>query len=98
MPLYEYACEKCGELTEVMQKVSDPAPAKCPHCGSKKLSKVMSRTSFQLKGGGWYAEGYSSGSANAKKATGSESSSSAEKSSSKPEKKTSSSSSTTKKD
>jgi putative FmdB family regulatory protein len=59
MPLYEYACAKCGEITELIQKVSDPPPSTCPHCGGRKMEKVMSRSSFQLKGGGWYAEGYS---------------------------------------
>ena len=60
MPIYEYACEKCGELTEVLAKVSDPPPSKCPQCGSKKMQRVVSRTSFQLKGGGWYSDLYSS--------------------------------------
>lgn len=58
MPIYEYVCESCGKLTEVMQKVSDPPPKKC-ECGSKKLAKVMSKTSFRLKGGGWYSDLYS---------------------------------------
>ena len=77
MPIYEYACAKCGELTEVMAKIEDPPPAKCPHCGGKKLSRVVSRSSFQLKGGGWYSDLYGS-----KKSSG-ESSKPAEKSGSK---------------
>jgi putative FmdB family regulatory protein len=60
MPIYEYACAKCGELTEVLAKVDDAPPAKCPHCGAKKLSRVVSRSSFQLKGGGWYSDLYGS--------------------------------------
>jgi putative FmdB family regulatory protein len=59
MPIYEYLCEACGRLTEVMQKVTDRPPGKCPECGSKKMAKVVSRTSFQLKGGGWYSDLYS---------------------------------------
>jgi putative FmdB family regulatory protein len=59
MPIYEYACQKCGRVTEVMQKVSDPPPKKCEHCGGK-LHRVISQTSFQLKGGGWYKDLYSS--------------------------------------
>jgi predicted nucleic acid-binding Zn ribbon protein len=43
-----------------MQKVTDPPPKKCDGCGAKKLSKVVSRTSFQLKGGGWYSDLYGS--------------------------------------
>jgi putative FmdB family regulatory protein len=60
VPIYEYVCEACGRLTEVIQKVSDRPPATCPECGGDKLAKVMSRTSFQLKGGGWYSDLYAS--------------------------------------
>ena len=60
MPIYEYTCEKCGQVTEVMQKVSDPPPPRCDNCGSKKLAKVVSLTSFHLKGGGWYKDLYGS--------------------------------------
>ncbi|AKU91097.1 FmdB family zinc ribbon protein [Vulgatibacter incomptus] len=61
MPIYEYQCATCGGLTEVLQKVSDPAPESCPACGgASTLEKVVSRSSFQLKGGGWYADLYSS--------------------------------------
>lgn len=59
MPIYEYECAKCHEITEVMQKMSDPGPAKCPVCGGTKLQRVMSQTSFQLKGEGWYITDYS---------------------------------------
>ena len=60
MPIYEYVCEDCGRLTEVMQRMSDPAPAACPECGAPKLARIVSRTSFQLKGGGWYSDLYAS--------------------------------------
>ncbi len=59
MPIYEFICENCGNLLESMQKVSDPPPAACPECGGR-MARVMSRTSFQLKGGGWYSDLYSS--------------------------------------
>jgi putative FmdB family regulatory protein len=58
MPIYEYVCEKCGSRTEVLQKVSDPPLKRCQKCRGK-LEKTVSRTSFQLKGGGWYATDYS---------------------------------------
>jgi putative FmdB family regulatory protein len=58
MPIYEYICEKCGSHTEAIQKVSDPPLKRCPKCRGK-LEKIMSRTSFQLKGGGWYLSDYS---------------------------------------
>lgn len=57
MPIYEYVCEKCGSQIEAIQKVSDPPLKKCQNCRGK-LKKVVSRTSFQLKGGGWYASDY----------------------------------------
>jgi putative FmdB family regulatory protein len=58
VPIYEYLCERCGRLTEVMQKVTGRPPATCPGCGGRRLTKVVSRTAFQLKGGGWYADLY----------------------------------------
>ncbi len=58
MPIYEYVCEACGRLIEVMQKMSDPAPAACPECGGSRLAKLVSRTTFRLKGGGWYSDLY----------------------------------------
>lgn len=57
MPVYEYQCGKCGEEIEAMQKMSDQPLKKCPKCGGA-LSKVMSSTSFVLKGSGWYATDY----------------------------------------
>jgi putative FmdB family regulatory protein len=58
MPIYEYACTKCGHQLEVMQKITDKPLARCPKCKSK-LEKQFSQTSFQLKGAGWYATDYS---------------------------------------
>ncbi|MFL6275679.1 MAG: FmdB family zinc ribbon protein [Blastocatellia bacterium] len=57
MPIYEYVCEKCGSHLEVMQKVSDAPLKRCEKCRGK-LEKIFSRTSFQLKGGGWYVTDY----------------------------------------
>lgn len=58
VPIYEYRCEKCHRVTEVMQKASSPPLARCPRCGGTRLAKVVSRTAFQLKGGGWHADLY----------------------------------------
>lgn len=58
MPIYEYICEKCGSHIEAMQKVSDAPLKRCQKCRGK-LEKVVSRTSFQLKGSGWYLSDYS---------------------------------------
>ncbi len=61
MPIYEYSCQSCGKTIDVLQKVSDPTPAACTACGTEgSLSRVVSRTSFVLKGGGWYSDLYSS--------------------------------------
>jgi putative FmdB family regulatory protein len=59
MPLYEYECETCHRHTEKIQKFSDPEITLCPHCGGP-LKRVISAPAFAMKGGGWYADGYSS--------------------------------------
>jgi putative FmdB family regulatory protein len=57
MPIYEYECTKCGRIEEVLQKFSDKAVAKCKYC-SGKLHKLISHSSFHLKGTGWYVTDY----------------------------------------
>lgn len=61
MPIYEYGCAKCGQNFEVWQSMGDAPVQRCEKCGSKRVSRLISQTSFQLKGGGWYASGYASG-------------------------------------
>ena len=56
MPIYEYRCEACGTF-EKMQRISDPPLAKCPKC-KRKVRRLISNTSFQLKGTGWYVTDY----------------------------------------
>ena len=58
MPLYEYRCTKCQTLVELIQGFNDPPPKKCAKCGAAKLEKVISRSGFVLKGGGWYQTDY----------------------------------------
>jgi len=58
MPIYEYRCEKCDHEFEVWQKVSDDPPKSCPECRGRRISRLISQTSFQLKGTGWYATVY----------------------------------------
>ena len=60
MPIYEYRCQACGHTLEVIQKLDDKPLTKCPEC-SGKLEKLVSRAAFQLKGGGWFNEGYGKG-------------------------------------
>lgn len=57
MPIYEYKCDGCDEVFEVFQKVSDPPPAQ-HGCGSTQVHRVLSNTSFVLKGTGWYITDY----------------------------------------
>jgi putative FmdB family regulatory protein len=59
MPIYEYECERCGEVDEFLQKISDKPLTKCKKC-SGKLHKLMSQNSFHLKGSGWYVTDYAS--------------------------------------
>lgn len=61
MPIYEYRCTKCGKEMEIMHKVSDPTPAVCPECQAQgSLERLVSRSAFHLKGGGWYSDLYGS--------------------------------------
>lgn len=77
MPIYEYQCDGCGEVFEVFQKVNDAAPTQ-HSCGSEAVHRVLSNTSFVLKGTGWYATDYAQKSTGGD--TGSKSSSKAAKS------------------
>lgn len=58
MPIYEYKCGDCGKNFEVMQKFSDKPVGTCIHCSGKKVEKLISASSFVLKGTGWHASDY----------------------------------------
>jgi putative FmdB family regulatory protein len=57
MPVYEYECTRCGHIEEAFQHFSDRPLSKCPNC-SGKLQKLISQSSFHLKGTGWYVTDY----------------------------------------
>jgi len=59
MPTYEYLCEKCEHEFEREQRITEPPVKICPACRSRKVKKLISQTSFVLKGGGWHADLYS---------------------------------------
>ena len=59
MPVYEYECQECDKVFEVQQKIADAPLSDCPECQGP-VKKLVSMSSFQLKGGGWYADGYAS--------------------------------------
>ena len=56
MPLYEFACTKCKIVYEKIQRYSDQKPA-CKKCGEE-TKRLISKTSFMLKGRGWGSDGY----------------------------------------
>ncbi len=57
MPIYEYRCSKCGEVFEAFQKVNDSPLKECKFCRGK-VERLISQSSFQLKGSGWYLTDY----------------------------------------
>ena len=57
MPVYEYQCTECGQIEEALQKISDPPRETCSHCRGN-LKKLISQSSFHLKGSGWYVTDY----------------------------------------
>ena len=94
MPIYEYECTKCGHQTEIWQKFSDAPMTKCEMCRGK-MRKLISQSTFHLKGTGWYVTDYASnrsGSGESKGKTDEDSAPKKEKSSKKTVKKETSSS------
>src|SRR5580698_8443799 len=77
MPLYEYACDRCGKTLEVLQKYSDEPLTVHESCGGA-LEKLISRSAFKLKGSGWYATDYASGGQSGQKGSDSSSNGSSE--------------------
>jgi len=59
MPIYEYKCLICEKHHEIMRKITDKPLLKCPDCGGR-MKKMISNTTFVLKGTGWYATDYAS--------------------------------------
>lgn len=57
MPIYEYECTQCGKVEEVLQNFSETPLTTCSVC-SGKLNKLISQSTFHLKGSGWYVTDY----------------------------------------
>lgn len=57
MPIYEYECTNCGRVEEAFQKISEEPLTTCSHCQGR-LHKLISQSSFHLKGSGWYVTDY----------------------------------------
>ena len=96
MPTYEYRCEHCGDF-EKMQRITNPPLSRCPQCKGS-VRRLISSTSFQLKGSGWYVTDYAraGGGNGGKKDVGGDSTASEGKSEAKSETKPASDSSATK--
>ncbi|MBT0960566.1 FmdB family zinc ribbon protein [Denitromonas iodatirespirans] len=62
MPIYAYRCTNCGAEKEHLQKMSDAPLTVCPACGAEAYAKQLTAAGFQLKGSGWYATDFKSGS------------------------------------
>jgi putative FmdB family regulatory protein len=60
MPTYEYRCQACSHELEAFQSIKDAPLTNCPVCHQPRLERLISLTAFQLKGGGWYKDLYSS--------------------------------------
>ena len=54
MPIYELECPVCGDRFERLQKLSDPDPTECPHCGAGGVKRALTAPAFRLSGSGWY--------------------------------------------
>ena len=61
MPIYEYECRGCGHEWDELQKITEGAKRKCPSCGALRAKRLISRSSFVLKGSGWYVTDYGKG-------------------------------------
>jgi putative FmdB family regulatory protein len=59
MPLYEYQCMECGEIFEILHKVDEKPPARCPKCQGP-AKRILSPSNFILKGSGFYVNDYPS--------------------------------------
>ncbi|MDD8013824.1 MAG: zinc ribbon domain-containing protein [Acidobacteriota bacterium] len=68
MPIYEYKCSKCGKTFEALQSISAEPLNKCIYCRGR-VKKLVSLSSFQFKGSGWYINDYKKDGAGAKKST-----------------------------
>lgn len=60
MPIYEYCCKDCEQIFEEWQKNHDDISVNCPVCGGE-AERIISNTTFVLKGTGWYVTDYANG-------------------------------------
>jgi putative FmdB family regulatory protein len=65
MPIYEYKCKKCNKVVEIIKNINSDTKENCIVCG-KEMTKLISLSSFHLKGSGWYKDGYTNNGKDAK--------------------------------
>ena len=60
MPLYDFECEECDYIEEILTSSSGNSEIvlTCPECEKETMKRKVGLSSFQLKGGGWYKDGY----------------------------------------
>ncbi len=61
MPIYEFQCQACDTVIEVLQKVSDPHITDCEACGKPEMKKKVTAAAFRLSGAGWYETDFKEG-------------------------------------
>ena len=61
MPIYAFECAACGHSFDRLQKMSDPDPTTCPHCGAEAVKRQVTAPSFRLSGSGWYETDFKKG-------------------------------------
>ena len=61
MPIYAYACKKCDNTLDALQKMADAPLVECPSCGEPQLKRLLSAPRFRLKGKGWYETDFKTG-------------------------------------
>lgn len=59
MPTYVYRCSNCGSEIEVVQKMTDAKLTQCSNCQTDSLERIITPSSFVLRGSGWFKDGYS---------------------------------------
>lgn len=60
MPIYEYQCQACEQVSDALQKMSDDPLVTCPECNEDALKKLISAPRFRLAGSGWYETDFKS--------------------------------------
>src|SRR5260370_557252 len=60
MPLYEYKCQSCGDVFEIIQRFSDTPLTVHENCGGQ-VERLISTSALQFKGSGWYVNDYGKG-------------------------------------